>query len=160
MPDTTLSNSIQGMYSLPIANFGRRFGAAFLDLLLLTFLVFLLKFAFPDFSNILFFKKATPFMTNNATNWVLSRSSLIGVWIIYSMIMESTAMQGTIGKQVMGIMVADIEGNRITLPRSIGRNLFKIVSYAILGLGFVYVLLDNKRRGWHDIVANTLVIQK
>ncbi len=159
MADITLINSMYRKDSLVSSNFGRRFGAAFIDLFFLTILIFLLKMAFPDFSNLWFFTKASPFLTENSTNWVLSQSSLIGMWIIYSIIMDCTSLQGTVGKQVMGIRVTDNAGNRITILRSLNRNLFKIVSYAIFGLGFLNVLADSKKRGWHDIVANTLVIQ-
>jgi uncharacterized RDD family membrane protein YckC len=137
-----------------------RLYAALIDFLLLTILIFIIKIAFPDFSNILFFNKAEPFVTNNATNWVLNRSSLIGVWIIYSIIVDCSTMKGTIGKQMMNIQVTDEDGNRISIKMSIARNLFKIISYAIAGLGFFNVLFDKKKRGWHDRFANTLVINK
>ena len=150
-------HEIAGLYT---ANFGRRFFAAFIDLIMLTILIFILKISFPDFSNMWFFKKASPFVTGNATNWVLSRSSLIVLWIIYSIIMDCTSMRGTLGKQLMHVVVSDENGNCITLPRSLARNSFKVVSYAIAGLGFLWMLVDKKSRRWHDIVANTLVLNK
>lgn len=160
MSSITLSNSKPITYNLPIAGFGRRFGAVFIDLFLFIVLVFLLKIALPDFSNFWFFEKATPFITgNNNTNWVLSKSSLMGLWIIYSIIMDCSTMQGTVGKQIMHIIVTDNNGNRITLFRSLHRNLFKIISFVVIGFGFIYVLVDKKNRGWHDIAADTLVIQ-
>ena len=160
MADITLINRKYRKDSSASSNFGRRFGAAFIDLFFLSILIFLLKIALPDFSNLWFFTKSSPFLTENSTNWALSQSSLIGIWIIYSFIMDCTSLQGTVGKQVMGIIVTDNAGNRITLLQSLNRNLFKIVSYAIFGLGFLNVLADSKKRGWHDIVANTLVVQK
>lgn len=32
------------------------------------------------------------------------------------------------------------------------------VSFAVLGLGFIWVGLDGKKQGWHDKIAGTLVI--
>jgi uncharacterized RDD family membrane protein YckC len=33
-----------------------------------------------------------------------------------------------------------------------------ILSSAPLGLGFIWVLLDKDKRAWHDIIADTLVV--
>ena len=142
------------------ASFTLRLYATLIDFFLLSILIFFIKMTFPDFSNILFFKKAEPFITGNTKNWVLSRSSLIGVWIIYSIIVDCSAVKGTFGKQMMNIQVTDEEGNRISIKQSIARNLFKIISYAIACFGFFYVLFDKKKQGWHDRFADTLVINK
>ncbi len=69
-------------------------------------------------------------------------------------------MQGTLGKQVMNIIVSDEEGNRISLKKSVTRNLFKTISYAIAGIGFFNILFNEKKQGWHDRFANTLIIYK
>jgi uncharacterized RDD family membrane protein YckC len=143
-----------------IANFGQRLFAALFDLLLLTVFIFLLRFLFPHFSNFWFFKKADPFQIKNTTHWILSRSSLIGLWIIYSIFLESSSMQGTIGKQLMRIKVINNDGQRMSILQSVGRNLFKTISYAILALGFFYALVDKHCRGWHDIIARTLVVKQ
>lgn len=145
---------------LTTANFGSRLSATIIDLFLLTILVFLFKIAFPDISNVLFFKKNAPPVTGGLTQWVLIKSSVIWVWIIYSMIMDCTAMQGTVGKQIMRIIVTNDHGNRLTIIESIKRNLFKVISYTFAGLGFLFILIDKDNKGWHDRIANTLVIQK
>jgi len=142
------------------ANFGLRLCACFIDLTMLVILTFLLKIAFPDFSNVWFFKESFASVTLSGTNWVLRRSSLIGLWIIYSIIMDCTTFRGTVGKQIMKIVVSDDNGNRITLLRSVGRNLFKIISYSVAALGFIWILFDSRKMGWHDMIANTLVIKK
>lgn len=108
----------------------------------------------------MFFEKAEPFITGNTQNWVLSKNSLVLVWIVYSIIMDSSTVKGTFGKQMMNIQVTDEDGKRISINQSIARNLFKIVSYAIVGFGFLYVLFDKKNKGWHDRFADTLVTNK
>lgn len=147
-------------HTFSTATFTIRLYAALIDFFILTILIFFFKTTFPDISNILFFNKAEPFITDNTTNWVLSRSSLIGVWIIYSIIVDCSTVKGTFGKQMMNIQVTDENGNRISIKKSIARNLFKFISYAIAGLGFFNVLFDKKKRGWHDRFANTLVINE
>lgn len=147
-------------HTFSTATFTIRLYAALIDFFILTILMFFIKMTFPDFGNILFFDKAEPFITDNTTNWVLSKSSLIGVWIIYSIIVDCSTVKGTFGKQMMNIQVTDENGNRISIKKSIARNLFKFISYAIAGLGFFNVLFDKKKQGWHDRFANTLVINE
>ena len=151
---------LRTQYIFSTAKFTTRLYATFIDFFVLTILIFLLKITFPDISNTMFFNKAKPFLTENTTNWVLSKTSLIVVWIIYSIIMDCSSMQGTLGKQIMNIIVSDENGNRISLKRSITRNLFKIISYATAGIGFLNILFNKKKQGWHDRFANTLVINK
>ncbi len=159
MLDTTLKLR-QSLSGSTTANFGRRLNAAFIDLFLLTLLVFLFKLAIPNISNTLFFYKTTPPFKEGITIWVLSKSSLIGIWIIYSIIMDCSTLQGTLGKQMMRVIVTDENGKRVTVAKSIKRNLFKIVSFTFAGLGFLFILIDKKNRSWHDNFANTLIIQK
>lgn len=141
------------------ADFTRRLLATVADLLLLSVLLFLLKIAFPDPGNFLFFKKSSAPAPENVTGWVLSRSSLLIVWILYSMIMDCSNRQGTLGKQLMGLKVTDDYGQRISFVKSMGRNISKIISYIFLGLGFFWILFDKHKKGWHDKIANTLVVR-
>lgn len=89
-------------------------------------------------------------------NWIRDISLLI--WIIYCIIFEASPKQGTIGKSLMEIKVVDNAGNRLTLYKSFARNLSKILSYSIIALGFIWILFDKKRQGWHDKLNNTYVV--
>ncbi len=82
------------------------------------------------------------------------------MWLLYSAIMEKSAFQGTFGKVLLSVRVADKSGKGITFGRSIGRNLGKIISYVFLGLGFLWVAFAKEKRGWHDIIARTYVISR
>ena len=50
---------------------------------------------------------------------------------LYFAIMESSSRQATLGKMVLGIVVTDMDGKRISFGRALGRNLGKIVSQII-----------------------------
>jgi uncharacterized RDD family membrane protein YckC len=82
-------------------------------------------------------------------------SILIGVG--YFAGMESSSYQATLGKKVLGMVVTDLAGNRISLPRAIGRYFAKIVSAVILCIGFIMIAFTEKKQGLHDILAGTLV---
>lgn len=90
-------------------------------------------------------------------NWI--RESSFVVWLVYCLFMESSSWQGTLGKRLMGIKVVDARGNRLTFARSTARNLSKLTSYLFLGLGFIWILFDKKKLGWHDRIAKTQVFE-
>ena len=46
---------------------------------------------------------------------------LIGVAFLYKTLMESSVKQATLGKMIVGIKVTDLQGNRITFARAVGR---------------------------------------
>ncbi|HEX2370453.1 MAG TPA: RDD family protein, partial [Acidimicrobiia bacterium] len=70
----------------------------------------------------------------------------------------STDLTGrTPGKWLMGLRVVRMSGGDITLGRALLRSLGYIVSLIPLGAGFLWVLVDDERRGWHDHIAGTKV---
>jgi uncharacterized RDD family membrane protein YckC len=87
------------------------------------------------------------------------RDLSLTIWIIYSLIADASRFQGTLGKKVMKIKVVSEDGARISIRRSMARNLFKIISAIPIYLGFIWILFNKKRRGWHDMVAKTYVIE-
>ncbi len=64
----------------------------------------------------------------------------------------------TPGKWLMGLQVVSSNGADVRLGRSVLRFLGYIVSLVPLGAGFLWVLGDDERRGWHDHIARTQVI--
>ncbi len=82
-------------------------------------------------------------------------SILIGV--AYFAGMESSSYQATLGKKVLGMVVTDANGNRLSLGRAVGRYFAKFVSAIILGIGFIMVAFTEKKQGLHDMIAGTLV---
>jgi hypothetical protein len=90
----------------------------------------------------------------------LIRDISVLIWIVYCVFMESSEKQGTIGKSIMGIKVVDENGNRMELSKSLQRNLSKILSYAIVSLGFIWILFDKNKQGWHDKINKTFVVNK
>ena len=64
----------------------------------------------------------------------------------------------TPGMRVMGVRVVRSDGRRLSLWVAIKRLFGYFVCFFTLGLGFVWVLLDDQRQGLHDIIAGTVVI--
>ena len=86
---------------------------------------------------------------------------LIGlvVGVLYFCGLESSARQATLGKMAVGIKVTDEAGNRISFGRALGRYFAKLLSAAILMLGFLMVAWTAKKQGLHDLIAGTLVVK-
>jgi uncharacterized RDD family membrane protein YckC len=67
----------------------------------------------------------------------------------------------TPGKHLLGLEVLDEDGDPAGFWRMIGREWFaKILSAMVLGLGFLWILIDKDRQGWHDKLAGTYVVKR
>lgn len=83
-------------------------------------------------------------------------------FISYSALMLALWAYGlTPGKYLLGIRVVRIDSGvpvgfwRMALRQIIGQWAAAIVCY----LGFIWVLFDANRQGWHDKIAKTLVVR-
>jgi uncharacterized RDD family membrane protein YckC len=85
--------------------------------------------------------------------------TVVAAWLYFAL-MESSKFQGTIGKLALGIIVTDMEGNKISFGRATGRYFGKIVSAIIIYIGFMMAGFTEKKQGLHDILAGTLVWKK
>jgi uncharacterized RDD family membrane protein YckC len=77
-------------------------------------------------------------------------------WFYYAGL-ESSEHQGTLGKQVMGIVVTDMEGNRISFGRATGRHFGRFLSAITFLVGYIMMSFNDKRQTLHDCLAGTLV---
>lgn len=81
---------------------------------------------------------------------------LVGSWLYFAL-MESSSRQATVGKIALGLAVTDEQGQRIGFGRATGRYFAKILSAAILLIGFLMVGWTSRKQGLHDMIAGTLV---
>jgi uncharacterized RDD family membrane protein YckC len=84
---------------------------------------------------------------------------LVGPWM-YEAFMLSSEWQATVGKRAMSIVVTGIDGNRISFARATGRHFAKILSTFILCIGYVMAAFTAKKQALHDLLAETLVVQR
>lgn len=64
----------------------------------------------------------------------------------------------TVGKGVMGLRIVRIDGRRPGFIRALVRTLAYLVSLVPLFAGFLWILVDSNRRGWHDHIAGSRVV--
>jgi uncharacterized RDD family membrane protein YckC len=85
---------------------------------------------------------------------------LFGTWLYFAFL-ESSEWQGTAGKKVLGLIVTDIQGHRVTFGRASGRHFAKLVtSFIPLGIGYAMAGFTEKRQALHDMIASCLVLRK
>jgi uncharacterized RDD family membrane protein YckC len=69
-------------------------------------------------------------------------------------------MQATPGKMAMSARIVDADtGGVPTLTQLVIRYVGYFVSTIPLGLGLIWVGFDRRKQGWHDKMANTVVIK-
>jgi uncharacterized RDD family membrane protein YckC len=83
----------------------------------------------------------------------------LGSWLYYAL-MESSPLQGTIGKLVTGMKVTGLYGERISFLQATYRFLGKLISFGTFCLGYVYVAMSPSKQGFHDILSRCVVARK
>lgn len=78
----------------------------------------------------------------------------------YYVTLESSLKQGTWGKQIVGIKVTDMNGNRLTAGRALGRWAAKFITGCTCGIGLLMPLFTEKRQTLHDMIAGCLALKK
>jgi uncharacterized RDD family membrane protein YckC len=83
-------------------------------------------------------------------------SSILGFVVI---IIFWQYKQSTPGKMIFSAKIVDeVTLKKPTLGKFIIRNLGYFPSTLVFGIGFIWIAFDQKKRGWHDLMAGTIVI--
>jgi uncharacterized RDD family membrane protein YckC len=82
---------------------------------------------------------------------------LAGYWLYFAL-MHSSAWGATVGKRVLGLYVADEDGNRLSFWQASLRYLGKLISLFTLFVGFLVALVHPRRQALHDLIAKTYVM--
>ncbi len=155
-----LGNNINS-YRMPkqfiFGGFRERGSALLVDVLLLLLFFYLLSIVlsiiFPGQEAGYFFPLA-----EDSNNILMQLIGLI-VPIFYFSLMNSSTKQATIGKQMHGLIVTDLEGKQIPFGKALVRELATILS-AIFLFGYFVYFFSEKKQTLHDLMASTLVIKK
>ncbi len=81
------------------------------------------------------------------------------VFWLYFALLESSERGATVGKMAMGLRVVTGEGKRLTFLNATGRFFARILSGAIFCIGYIMVAFTDRKRGLHDMIANTVVVK-
>lgn len=135
---------------LVYVGFFKRLGAAAVDNFAILIIVFVFFVVAKLIDNLIF----TEFSD-------IAEEFIVGlVFLLYYPILESSKLQGSLGKHLIGIKVVDKEGNRISFLRALMRFFLKFWSFIIAFLGFVSIAFTEKKQGLHDAITETYVVEK
>lgn len=95
-------------------------------------------------------------------------SAMLGIaWVVktvvdvlYHSFLESSKFQGSFGKLALGLKVTDTSGAKLDFVKAFIRNICKIISGAILAIGYIMAGFTDKKQALHDMIASTLVVKK
>lgn len=147
-PPVIIRESLQGKY----AGFASRFAAFAVDVGI-TVGVYLLALAAISFAaRVLTGKDIT---WNKGDIWVIIAYA---VWAFIYFAHSWAASGRTAGMALFGVRVVRDDGTDASGRRAVVRALALPLSFLFLGLGFVGILLGNRRRALHDVIAGTAVI--
>ena len=96
--------------------------------------------------------------TDAVMELLVSVGTLVMYWL-YSSFLESSARQATLGQQLLGLQVMDLEGRRISFGRATARYFSQILSALICGVGYLFNLWTSRRQTLHDLVAGCVLVR-
>ena len=73
---------------------------------------------------------------------------------------HSSANQATLGKLAIGIKVVRSDGEAIGFGRGVGRYFAFLLSSLILGIGLLMAAFTERKQALHDMLCDTLVVDK
>ncbi len=136
------------------AGFWKRAVAIFIDSILLTIIMFIVMFILGLFVGS---TVSDPENITKISNFGMLLNVVV-VWLYFA-IQESSEEQATVGKRVMGIYVTNKEGERLSFPQATIRYFSKYLS-SILMIGFIMAAFTKNKQGLHDLIADTLVVNR
>jgi len=140
------------------AGFWRRFAAYVIDYILILILILFVVIIVASIFDFMGFMVGMAGGGESGGEAVGFGIVLVIFWLYWA-VMESSSKQATLGKMALGIIVTDLEGNRISFGRATERYLAKIISGFIL-IGFIMVGFTARKQGLHDIIAGCVVVKK
>ena len=93
-----------------------------------------------------------------ATSFLLIMTILVTVLYFVLLWVKRGA---TIGQSVLGLrVVRRADGGPIGWGTAIVRYIVLCIGFAVIYLGVIWVAFDDRKRGWHDLAAGTLVVKR
>jgi uncharacterized RDD family membrane protein YckC len=137
------------------AGFWLRFAAQFIDGLILTAASWVVAIGF----SMLLLTAGASDEAMESSQGLFFMAWLCGHWLYFALF-ESSSWQATLGKRATGIIVTDLDGQRLTFGRATGRYWSKWLSYLTFLVGFLIAAFTSRKQALHDLIANTLVLRR
>jgi uncharacterized RDD family membrane protein YckC len=131
--------------------FWRRFAAYVIDIILVYIISFVVGLVV---GLILVFARVN-------SDLITVAAAVVGVAIalLYYPLQESSEAQATLGKRALDVKVTDLNGQRISFLRALGRMFAKLLSGLLFCIGYIMAAFTSKKQALHDKIAGTLVVR-
>lgn len=144
--------------------FWKRAAALFIDSMVVGFIYYIVMFAAMLVLGVGAFAM---FGSDPAAGGTALLGVMAVVYLLYPVVsavyyagFESSGKQATLGKMAVGIKVVDRDGRRLSLRHALGRWLSVALNYLTLYIGYLMAAFTERKRGLHDMVAGTLVVDR
>jgi uncharacterized RDD family membrane protein YckC len=87
---------------------------------------------------------------------------ILGIVLVFGYFPFFWARGGqTPGMKPFGLVVVrDADGGPVRIRTAILRLVGMYVASTVFYLGFIWIFIDKRRRGWHDLIAGTVVVHR
>jgi len=106
-----------------------------------------------SFENYPWFQGLTGLLTSPVTTGIVTFLFVLGYHVFFWVLIGQTP-----GKALLGVRVVCCDGRKLGFFRALLRYTGYLVSALPLGLGFLWVLVDDRRQAFHDRLAGTFVV--
>jgi uncharacterized RDD family membrane protein YckC len=132
------------------AGFWRRFWTGLVDGLVMFFPSAIVRVLFGE--NVLS-------TANPLTDPAAMRGAIVNLLLywLYCALLESSGAQGTLGQQLLGLRVRDVQLRRISFVRATARHFSQWLSLFTCCVGYLLNLWTGKRQTLHDLVAGCVI---
>ncbi len=142
--------------ALNYATVGARFGALFIDGVLLWIVNFVISLTFGLTARQAVGTAPVGFVAVQIMLFLLQ----IGIGLAYDVILVGK-YGATLGKMACKIKIVTADGGRVTYLRALGRHFAKLLSGMMCLIGYIMAIFDKEeRRALHDRMCNTRVVYK
>jgi uncharacterized RDD family membrane protein YckC len=126
----------------------RRLLAIFYDALLLLALYFVAAAVIMRM-----FNHGEAIQPGQPVSWLLTTVLIVIGFLFYGWFWTHGGQ--TLGMKSWKMQLIQTDGNALTWSVASIRFVFAMLSWAVFGLGFLWSLVDNRNRTWHDIASGT-----
>lgn len=98
--------------------------------------------------------------TSAATTGASLLGDLVGLVISIAYFSYFWSVGATLGQRLFKLRVVDADtGAPIGLGRALLRYVGLVISSIVCYIGLIWAAFDSRKQGWHDKIANTVVLQ-
>ncbi len=141
---------LQNFEALKYVGFWPRFGAYFIDSLLMMIIIFPIMYLLMGSMDMVAMQSEAPGIGAMIVLYLLPVVLILAFWIIKG---------STPGKMIFKAKIVDAKtGGHPSKMQFIGRYLGYIISSLPFCLGFLWIAWDKRKQGWHDKMSGTVVV--